>query len=325
GALRKHLKKLNERVKKNCEIFTSITQLFDESNKKITIDISQITEEIIANMLIDWVLEGKKEGNGYGFPFDRIHYTFYKRLKVCYVALEKLRYTSINKGLLGKLWKIIGDIVKDRNLKKAAVQLQEKTKIFDKLRKAMRITLIDGKNGLNDHGDSDIITIKQEVEKFTHWLKNSDKYKQNESLLNMTKQIDKYGKMLFADPIKVKTKKGYITVQPQRTNNISERFFRDIRRKNCKKTGNDSLTKTLKAMNADTPLVKNLENDEYLELILNRHDTIEQCFAEVNSKVIKHELDKIRIQKQCMSLKMKKIVKIKDFPKLLTNFVCNCQ
>ncbi|MCP4762899.1 MAG: transposase, partial [archaeon] len=46
GALRKHLKKLNERVKKNCEIFTSITQLFDESNKKITIDISQITEEI---------------------------------------------------------------------------------------------------------------------------------------------------------------------------------------------------------------------------------------------------------------------------------------
>ncbi len=52
---------------------------------------------------------------------------------------------------------------------------------------------------------------------------------------------------------------------------------------------------------------------------------IDIMLADDADNLLPFVLDKIRIQKQCMSLKMKKIVKIKDFPKLLTNFVCNCQ
>jgi len=58
----------------------------------------------------------------------------------------------------------------------------------------------------------------------------------------------KYWDKLFADPKTVDTPNGQITIQPQRTNNILERFFRDLKRSNRKKSGTISLNKTLKSI-----------------------------------------------------------------------------
>jgi hypothetical protein len=40
-----------------------------------------------------------------------------------------------------------------------------------------------------------------------------------------TQQLDKYKDKLFADPITVPTPNGTRLIQPQRTNNLMERFF----------------------------------------------------------------------------------------------------
>jgi hypothetical protein len=50
----------------------------------------------------------------------------------------------------------------------------------------------------------------------------------------------------------------------------------------------------IKAMLADTPLVKNLSNPEYLKIILNGHDTLEQRFAEIDEKVVRQKMKKKR-------------------------------
>lgn len=60
-----------------------------------------------------------------------------------------------------------------------------------------------------------------------------------------------------------RTPKGKILIQPQRTNNMMERFFRDYKRGQRKKTGNHSMNQTLRTMLANTPIVKNLENPQY--------------------------------------------------------------
>ncbi|MCU0575024.1 MAG: hypothetical protein MUC41_18855 [Syntrophobacteraceae bacterium] len=49
------------------------------------------------------------------------------------------------------------------------------------------------------------------------------------------------------------TPNGPVTITPQRTNNILERFFRDQRHAHRRKTGNDSMGRALRAMLADTP------------------------------------------------------------------------
>ncbi len=42
-------------------------------------------------------------------------------------------------------------------------------------------------------------------------------------------------------------------------------------------------------MIADTPLVKNLENKEYMEIILNGKKSLEERFAEVEPEIIKKQ------------------------------------
>ena len=86
---------------------------------------------------------------------------------------------------------------------------------------------------------------------------------------------------MFADPIEVDTPNGKITIYPQRTNNIMEQFFRGIRHGHRRKTGNDTMSRVLQTMLADTPLVKNLDNPEYVKILLNGKATLEELFADI--------------------------------------------
>jgi len=133
----------------------------------------------------------------------------------------------------------------------------------------------------------------------------------------MLKQIDKYWEKLFADPIMVTTANGEkILVQPQRTNNILERFFRDVKRMYRSKAGTQSLNKVIKAMLADTPLVKNLSNPQYMKIILNGHNTLEDRFAEIDEKLVRQELKKSEAH-QAISARMKKVLRKPNLPSLL--------
>ena len=53
-------------------------------------------------------------------------------------------------------------------------------------------------------------------------------YLANRPHVKMISQIDKYWAKLFADPLPVQTPEGLKFIQPQRTNNIMERFFRNF-------------------------------------------------------------------------------------------------
>ena len=134
----------------------------------------------------------------------------------------------------------------------------------------------------------------------------------------MVKQIDKYWEKLFADPIIVTTTNGEkILVQPQRTNNILERFFRDVKRMYRSKAGSQSLNKVIKAMLADTPLVKNLSNPEYVKIILNGHKTLEERFVEIDEQFVRQEMHRSKSH-QAISTRMKKVLRKPNLPSLLS-------
>jgi hypothetical protein len=232
--------------------------------------------------------------------------------------VENLSSQKKRDGYIIKLNRVLARALNDKNLKTIVGRMEEKTQIFDELRDAMHIAASDGKKGLNDDGENvDIKTIEKAVTIF----RNSDKIKaaveKNADYKKMVKQIDKYWKKLFADPIKVTTaNKEKILVQPQRTNNILERFFRDVKRMYRSKAGTQSLNKVIKAMLADTPLVKNLSNPEYVKIILNGHNTLEERFAEIDEKLVRQEMKRSE-DHQGLSARMKKVLRKPKFPSLL--------
>jgi len=134
----------------------------------------------------------------------------------------------------------------------------------------------------------------------------------------LIEQIDKYWDKLFADPITVTTSAGQLKIQPQRTNNILERFFRDLKRKYRKRSGTVSLSKALKFILADTALVKNLDNPEYVQILLDGCGTLQARFAKIESHLVAEQLKAERNQQERIRPEMKKLIQRPDLPQRLT-------
>ena len=189
---------------------------------------------------------------------------------------------KIGKQSFIKLTRIVSDLINDTRFQQGVQELHWRCEVFDSLRKAMRIALPDGENGLNDDGtDEAISTIRAGVQRFRSKLDNNAKWSADKLCCKMAKQIDRWNKKLFADPIEVDTPRGTVIIYPQRTNNILEQFFRGIRRGQRRKTGNNSMRRMLQTMLADTPLVKNLDNDEYMKILLDGKANLEELFADL--------------------------------------------
>jgi len=244
----------------------------------------------ITYLLALWALQGKHEGDGYGFPFDRQLLMFAERLlELDRLLPDLLKLSGGNNRILSKFAKLISLIASDAELRQKVEELKWRSIIFDQLRETMRIAPKGGGQGLNDDATIFAMTsIRQGVKQFRQLLDDDPKLVADPLCRKMAKQIDKYGEKLFADPIVVNTPNGTIIIYPQRTNNILEQFFRGIRRGERRKTGNDSMCRTLQTMLADTPLVKNLVNPRYMEILLNGKADLEELFADIDSSPLKN-------------------------------------
>ena len=244
---------------------------------------------ISAYSLALWCLQGKKSGNGFGFPFDRPLLEFAKRLQVINDCLPELQQwlpgnDRIGTRLFSKLAKNISDVVQDPAFVESTQDLQWRCEIFDDLREKMCIAGPDNKKGLNDDGtDQSMARIQQGVQQFRSRLQTDQTLAGDALCCKVAKQIDKYSNKLFADPIEVNTPSGSMTIHPQRTNNMLEQFFRNLRRGHRRKSGNNSMRRVLQAMLADTPLVKNLDNPRYMEILLNGKKRLEELFADLEN------------------------------------------
>lgn len=237
--------------------------------------------------LVLWCLHGKKNGDGYGFPFDRPLLEFARRLLILLDHAQALMQQLPAEGRTGnqifyKFLRKVLDIVSDPIFEQTVEELNWRCDLFDDLRKKMRIAPPGGDKGLNDDGSNRAMnSIKKGLEQFRRHLDDNRKYNRDPLCRKVAKQIDQYGDKLFADPIVIDSQSGPVTIYPQRTNNILEQFFRRLRRGHRRRTGNNSMRKTLKAMLADTPLVKNLSNPAYVDILLDGKQSLEELFAEI--------------------------------------------
>jgi hypothetical protein len=284
---------------------------------------------IMTYALIHWIFDYPKESNGYGFPFDRAHLDFFRRLQKVHQLLGQIMDINLSDSANAnrpffQLYKVVTKVAEDKRLKDLAKNLEAKAEVFDKLRTAMRIALPGGKNGINDNGDStDMKSIEEKMTAFRKWLL-SNKHRKK-TYTNMVAQIDKYWKKLFADPIPVVTPDGIRNVQPQRTNNILERFFRDEKRRGRKKTGMSSLNKVLKTALADTLLIQNLRNDKYMEIILNGCSSLAERFSQIDAYLVQQKMANAARSNDKILPAIKKLIKDVELTVKISALFCQSE
>jgi len=70
-------------------------------------------------------------------------------------------------------------------------------------------------------------------------------------------------------------------------------------------------------MIANTPLVRNLENPEYMKIVLDGKATLEERFAEIDIRMVREELATFNKSSERVPLKIKKIIRMPQLPKTL--------
>ena len=248
--------------------------------------------------LVLWALQGKHCGDGYGFPFDRSLLDFAERLLKLEQHMPELLKLLLNEDKpcerqpAFKLFAEACFVAEDSELREAVDELHWRCRIFDSLRTAMRIAPVGGSKGLNDEGSPKAMaTIRQGVERFRSSFDEIPHLLTDHLSKKMARQIDKYGEKLFADPITIQTPLGSSTIYPQRTNNILEQFFRKVKRGFRRTSGNNSMHRALQTMLADTPLVKNLDNPDYMNILLDGKEDLEELFAEIGETIVEKKWD----------------------------------
>jgi|TARA_B100000315_G_scaffold254277_1_gene294988 hypothetical protein len=280
-------------------------------------------EQMVLRTLIDWVLKSKNQGQGHGFPFDQTYLVFYQRAVRIHTILGRLSQAGLFKGkkekrLYDTIRRDLQPVMRDSVLKRAAATMQEKVDIFGRLRAAMRISLPENKHGLNDNGElCDMKTIEKEVTKFMRRLSKDRERMQDKAYQKMLGQITKYWDKLFCDPIVVETKAGKITIQPQRTNNLLEQFFRTLMRKYRKKNGFQAMARVLQAMLKDTPLIMNLRNEDFMDILLCGKKDLAQRFADVDVEEVRKRMGKSTESEFSASAKLKRVISSPTFPESL--------
>lgn len=314
--LRQKAKYLEKKIGENSQAITDLKVSVE--NGKLRMASLERIPTVATYTLIHWAFEAPRQSQGYGFPFDRLHLEFYRRLKEIHRLLGSIMDIHLrdkakdNKPFI-RVWRLLGKVMEDKKLSESAASMEAKAEVFDKLREALRIALPEGKNGLNDDGgETDIKTIEKKVSEFRGWLVSSKRRKK--TYAKMIEQMDKYWDKLFADPIVVNTAEGKFIIVPQRTNNILEQFFRGEKRRGRRKSGMASLSKTLKTILADTPLVRNLENEEYYKIILNGCSTLEERFSQIDARLVHEQLKQAQNTQERIPSEVKKMITESDLP-----------
>lgn len=82
-----------------------------------------------------------------------------------------------------------------------------------------------------------------------------------------------------------------------------------------------SLSKTLRAILADTPLVKNLDNKEYIDIILNGSKSLEERFAQIDSDIVTKTLREANNESRKIPVELKKLIREPLFPQNLSKIL----
>jgi hypothetical protein len=286
---------------------------------------------LTAYLLAQWILAGLQQGCGYGFPFDRPLLVLTQRAQEAYGQLESIlaenhhsdwrRYRPLH-HLAGELKGLVHDYPLKHNLSR----LETHGQVFDRLRQALRMAPINADGGLNHEGQAlEMKTLQQQVQAFAAQVRARPDYAATPALQGMIEQIAHYGPKLFADPLTVSTPQGPRTIQPQRTNNVLERFFRNLKRDCRHKTGCHSLGRSLRTMLPDTPLVKNLQNPEYLKILLNGQTSLTALFAQIDPASVREELVKAQRTPEYVPRKLQRFIAKLPDSNPIKNLIKNAQ
>ena len=270
----------------------------------------------LTGMLYGFLLELKSwenNGDGYGFPFDRPKFAYYKNLKLIYeqmVEIERLGFFGqdlLKKCRFHKIKQVLSSVLSDDELAKEVEALEIHIEHFDRLREIMRIAIPGDKKGLNDQGkiknQSELLQVETNLKGYIGELESE--MKKLPKLKVVVTHLEKYWDKIFARGIQVNIQGETKTIFPHRTNNTSEQFYRRLKQMLRRLHGNSKVNKDLIYLPEEIALIENLSNQIYISNLLKDESKLAGEFAklDIEGKQLPYEKQDLEL---VMPVKIKK-------------------
>ena len=247
--------------------------------------------------LAQWVLDFPDDGTDAGFPFDRPWLDLYLRcLRCCRAAESWLRKPCADRRVLAgleRLHRIVEPVRSELPFQLPVRTIQQRARLFDELRDALRLQLKGPANQLAASADAqhqwaELRDIKKAVEELESSLKQrrpergpaEDLRKAIDLILN---HLERHGPSLWGHAIALPPTVGGGIRLVARTNVLLESFFHEIKHGERRRSGRKVLTQDFEQLPASAVLARNLTKPDYVTILCGTLDDLPHAFAQLDA------------------------------------------
>ncbi len=233
---------------------------------------------LVAYLLLRWLDDYTADLQGEYFPFDLPNLAFYRRgLQLGRMVGELVaspQFPRRELSTLNTMARHLASLAEDAEVVAAATRLEKAAVQFEELRKVLRLSSRPGKRLLRGRAPAESREVAENMKKRLQewrdrlqkrhdWERDEHKRADQASVL---KYLQKYEQQLVGHVIELEGRREPFVVS--RTNNPVEHRFGSTKRGMRRKVGAKKLTRQVQAMRAETLLVCNLADREYVNLVL---------------------------------------------------------
>jgi hypothetical protein len=246
--------------------------------------------------LAQWVLDSARDSGHLDFPFERPYLDLYRRCHTLSRAIDAyLRRPPRERALkraLGRLGRVVSRVVTESAFRKVTESLKDRSRIFDGLRAALRLTTSSPSHPEalpSKEGTAELQDIRKELEAFARRLRRQRPSRgpaeeRRQAIDTVLDHIGRHGNSLWGHVIQLPKSAGGGTRLVSRTNNQLEGFFHKIKHDERRRSGRKILTDDLEHLPPEAALARNLTHSDYVELVVGTLDNLPDCFAALDMR-----------------------------------------
>jgi hypothetical protein len=256
---------------------SQIDQLLSHPEEIVGFDLVTL-RRFVAYVLLRWLDDYTADLQGEYFPFDLPSLAFYRRAlqlgKMVSELVAAPNFPSKEFSTLNTIARHLASLREDPEAVAAAERLEKASALFEELRKELRLSSLPGEPLLRGRGPTESReTVEQTQNGLEAWRdrlrqrqeQEPDGHKRADQAI-VLKYLQKYEHELVGHVIE---RKGHEPLVVQRTNNPVEHRFSATKRGVRQKVGAKKLTRQVQALRAEALLVWNLDDPDYVNLVLN--------------------------------------------------------
>jgi hypothetical protein len=197
--------------------------------------------------------------------------------------------------LLRRLARVLDRVTSREDAVRAVRTLKRRSTLFDELRSVLRIQprcaehRAPPRRALNpDEATAELGDIRSALAQWERSLREGRPNRgpaedEREAIDLILEHLDRHGKSLFGHVIHLPRSAGAGVRLVERTNNLEENFFRDLKHGERRRSGRKTLTQDLENFPAAAALVPNLRHEDYVAILCGSLEDLPRAFADLDA------------------------------------------